>query len=189
MTRLLALLGFVVLAACGASGAETGNSDTSAPAESSTSTVARESGIQPQGFSTITARVTKVNGEICDVCLWLADSADERGRGLMGVTDLGEPDGMAFLFDEAKSGTFFMSQTPTSLPIAWFDVDGSVVGIRDMAPCLDTPRADCPRYSPGSTYQLAVETFEGGLSSLGVGDGSSVHLLTETESPTCQLTT
>jgi len=185
--RALALVSLVALAACsGSSGSseptETGDSFTSIESEAPL-----PSGIEPQGFSTITARVTKANGDVCDVCLWLADSPEERGRGLMGVTALGEPVGMAFLFDGARNGSFFMFRTPTPLSIAWFDVDGSIVGMADMASCLDTPRADCPRYSPDSNYQLAVETFDGGLTNLGVEEGSRVHLLAGTESPTCLL--
>jgi len=180
-TRVLALFGLVAVAACSGAGGSTEPTEvraTSSPVE-----------VEPQGFSTIAARITKANGEVCDVCLWLADSAEERRRGLMGVTDLGEPVGMAFLFDEARSGSFFMFRTPTPLSIAWFDVDGSIVGMTDMAPCLDTPPADCPRYSPGSSYQLAVETFLEGHTNLGIEEGSSVQLLAGTESPACLLAT
>ena len=144
-------------------------------------------GVQPQGFGTVTAMVTKADGEVCEVCLWLADSAEDRGRGLMGVTDLGEPVGMAFLFEEVVSGAFFMFQTPTALSIAWFAGDGSIVGAADMAPCLDTASAGCARYSPSSPYSIAIEAFEGSLSELGIGPGSSVELVAGTESPTCSL--
>jgi len=174
---VLALFGLVAVAACA------GGSGSIEPTEVRGTSTSVE--IEPEGFSTITARITKANGEVCDVCLWLADSAEERRRGLMGVTDLGEPVGMAFLFDEARSGSFFMFRTPTPLSIAWFDVDGSIVGMTDMDPCLDTPSADCQRYSPDSAYQLVVETFEGDLADIGIEQGSSVRLLAGTESPTC----
>ena len=187
--RVLALAGLVAVAACSGSSGSIESTEVRGISTPVASEPSLPSGIEPQGFTTVTARVTKTNGEICDVCLWLADSADERGRGLMGVTDLGEPVGMAFLIDEARSGSFFMFQTPTPLSIAWFDADGSIVGMTDMAPCLDTPSADCARYSPGSIYQLAVETFEGGLVDLGIEDSSSVHLLDGTESSTCLLAT
>ena len=57
------------------------------------------------------------------MCLWLADVADERARGLMGVTDLGEAVGMAFVFEAPGEGAFVMIGTPTPLSIAWFDAD------------------------------------------------------------------
>ena len=140
---------------------------------------------QPDGFTTVQAMITDSDGEVCEVCLWLADDAGERGRGLMGVTDLGEAVGMAFLFEGPTSGSFYMFQTPSPLSIAWFAPDGGHVGESDMDPCLDTPAGDCPLYSPGAQYDLAIEVFEGGLESLGVGPGSSVALIEGSEAERC----
>ena len=143
------------------------------------------SGQQPEGFSSGLARVTEADGEVCEVCVWLAATAEERARGRMGVTDLGGAAGMVFRFDEPIAGSFYMFQTPTPLSIAWFGPSGGVVGEfvgeADMAPCLDTPAGECALYSPGSEYDLALEVFEGGLGALGVGPGSRLELLDGTE--------
>lgn len=144
-------------------------------------------GQQPEGFTTIQALITEPDGEVCEVCLWLADDATERGRGLMGVTDLGDAVGMAFRFDEPISGSFYMFQTPTPLSIAWFASDGSHVGSADMDPCLDTPAGECALYSPGAEYDLAIEVFEGGLEPLGLVSGSSVELIEGSEADGCPL--
>jgi uncharacterized membrane protein (UPF0127 family) len=142
-------------------------------------------GQQPEGFTTIQALITEADGEVCEVCLWLADDGAERGRGLMGVTDLGDAAGMAFLFDEATSGSFYMFQTPSPLSIAWFAPDGDHVGSADMEPCLDTPAGECPLYSPDATYDLAIEVFDGGLEPLGLGSGSRVELIAGSEADRC----
>ena len=144
-------------------------------------------GQEPEGFSTVTARITETGGQTCEVCVWLADSPEERGRGLMGVTDLGGAAGMVFLFDEPVAGSFYMFQTPTPLSIAWFSPTGDHAGSADMAPCLDTPAGECPLYSPGSEYDLALEVFEGGLVDLGVGPGSRLELIEGTETDGCPL--
>ncbi len=144
-------------------------------------------GQQPEGFTTIRALITEPDGEVCEVCLWLADDATERGRGLMGVTDLGDAVGMAFRFDEPVLGSFYMFQTPTPLSIAWFASDGSHVGSADMDPCLDTPAGECALYSPGAEYDLAIEVFEGGLEPLGLVSGSSVELIEGSEADGCPL--
>ena len=168
---------------------------TSAPSivvESSTVTATSadppDGGQQPEGFTTVTARITDADGEECEVCLWLADSAEERGRGLMGVTDLGDAVGMAFVFEQPLLGSFYMFQTPTPLSIAWFDSDGEIVGTAEMDPCLDTPAGACPLYAPDDEYDLAIEAFSGGLEPLGIGDGSHVVLLEGTESEQCLVT-
>jgi uncharacterized membrane protein (UPF0127 family) len=199
MTRWLAVVAIaaVALAACssdsdpaieGRDASSSTSSGTDTPEPSSTDPAADttpEAGRQPEGFTTIQARITEPDGEVCEVCLWLADDPDERGRGLMGVTDLADAVGMAFLFDEPTTGSFYMFQTPTPLSIAWFSPDGSYVGSADMDPCLDTPAGECPLYSPGAEYDLAIEVFEGGLEPLGLVDGSSVELIEGSEAERC----
>lgn len=142
-------------------------------------------GIQPEGVGTVTARITAADGSVCDVCLWLASTPGERNAGLMGVDDLGDPVGMAFVWDEPTAGNFFMFGTPTPLSIAWFDTDGGHLFQTDMDPCLSDDSASCERYGPGVEYQLAVEMFQGELGVVGIGPGSSIELLAGTESPTC----
>lgn len=144
-------------------------------------------GAQPEGFTTVTVRITEPDGEICEVCMWLADDADERGRGLMGVTDLGEPVGMAFVFPQPVEGAFYMFSTPTPLSIAWFAPDGAFVSASEMEPCLSSDSGECPRFRAAGTYQLAVEVFEGGLDELGIEPGSAAVVLADTESAGCAL--
>jgi uncharacterized membrane protein (UPF0127 family) len=195
MRRLaIGAIAMVALAACSSDGDPTvdggGASDSvSTPEPSSTETSTTvptaDAGQQPEGFTTIQALITEPGGEVCEVCLWLADDSTERGRGLMGVTDLGDAVGMAFRFDEPTAGSFYMFQTPTPLSIAWFSPDGSHVGSADMDPCLDTPAGECPLYSPGAEYVLAIEVFEGGLEPLGLVEGSSVELIEGSEASSC----
>ena len=193
LVGVAAALAVAVLAACSSDADPTSSSATTDPTTAvippettpPDSTVAE--GQQPEGFTTIQALITEPDGEVCEVCLWLADDATERGRGLMGVTDLGDAVGMAFRFDEPISGSFYMFQTPTPLSIAWFAPDGSHVGSADMDPCLDTPAGECALYSPGAEYDLAIEVFEGGLEPLGLVSGSSVELIGGSEADGCPL--
>jgi uncharacterized protein len=142
-------------------------------------------GMRPEGFSTIVAEITSIDGEVCTVCLWLADVADERVRGLMGVTDLGEAVGMAFVFDNPGEGAFVMTGTPTPLSIGWFDVDGGFVSALDMEPCLESDSSQCERYRPDGPYVVAIEMLQGELDAIGIGPGSTVELLADTESAEC----
>ena len=144
-------------------------------------------GVRPVGFTTIQARITDAEGEVCEVCLWLADTPDERGRGLMEVTDLGDAVGMAFRFDEPRISTFFMLNTPTPLSIAWFEPSGGFVTATDMEPCIEVPDGGCPLYSPDAPYDLAIEVFDGGLEPLGLGPGSRVELIEGSEADRCPL--
>jgi len=218
--RLIAasgLLALVTLAACSASDGSNSGPDVAATnsavvdstvtttdtvINTDTVTTADEpSGVQPSGFTTVRATITDPDGDECEVCLWLADSSDERGRGLMGVTDLGDAVGMAFVFEAPTNGAFYMFQTPTPLSIAWFGVNGAWVASAEMEPCIDTPANECPLYNPGAAYDLAIEVFAagtdqagtdvagtdvGGLEDLGLIEGSTVVLLDGTEALDCQ---
>jgi uncharacterized membrane protein (UPF0127 family) len=172
---------------------ESGNSTTpsatsddqrSSPPGSGSEPIA-SAGQQPEGFTTVTVRITEPDGEVCEVCMWLADDAAERSRGLMGVTDLGDAVGMAFRFEEPTSRWFYMYQTPSPLSIAWFAPDGTHVGSQDMAPCLAAEPGECPLYSPGAEYDVAIEVFEGGLEHLGLVAGSTVEVIEGSEAERC----
>ncbi len=105
-------------------------------------------------------------------CLLAALRAEQRGRGLMEVTDLQGYSGMAFIYDEDVDGGFYMRNTPTPLSIAWVAADGEVVTIKDMEPCED--RDGCPGYPSEGTYRYAIETFQGDLDDLGITEAATV---------------
>lgn len=152
----------------------------------------RDVDVQPAGFTTAMIEVSKVDGTVCELCMWLADTGDERGQGLKGVTSLGTPAGMAFVWDEPTTGSFFMFQTVTPLSIAWFDVPlaragGALVSTADMEPCVSENSTDCERFSAGGDYVLAIEVFQGDLASIGITAGSTARLLPGTEATNCPL--
>ena len=72
----------------------------------------------------------------------------------MFVTDLGDLDGMLFVFDADLEGGFWMKNTLIPLDIVWFDSDGKWVGAETMPPCEADP---CPTFGPGALYRYAVE--------------------------------
>lgn len=112
-------------------------------------------------------------------CLLLAQTPEQRARGLMEVTDLGGYPGMAFAFPADTDVGFWMRNTPTPLSIAYLDASGAIVSTADMAPCDDVPT--CPTYPAAGPYRWAVEVPQGNLDDLGLtGDArltieSEVH--------------
>jgi uncharacterized protein len=152
MQRLVCLA--IVLTAAAAACTDGGNCDTGRP-----------------------GHVTFSNGDALTV--QIADTPDERARGLMGVTSLPPNEGMAFLFDGPTEETFWMKDTLIPLAIAF--VDGErIVAIREMVPCTGDP---CPTYLPGAPYTYAVETNGGWFQGHGIAEGDRVRSFDE---PTCQ---
>lgn len=131
-------------------------------------------GVRPEGFGRTAAIVTEPDGTECELCLWLADDADQRRRGLMHVTDLGGADGMAFRYGAPHTGNFWMKNTVLPLSIAFFDPSGAYMSEFDMEPCLET---SCPRYRTPPYFVIAVETLQSGLPDLGIGPDSTLELL------------
>jgi uncharacterized membrane protein (UPF0127 family) len=128
--------------------------------------------VVPEGFDLAEVTITTAGGGDQPVEAWIADSTEERARGLMGVTDLDGADGMLFVFDDAAIRRFYMWQTPMPLDIAFFVSEGTFVGSATMEPCLE-PSADvCERYAPKEPFQYALELPAGGLADLGIGPGA-----------------
>ena len=154
-----AAVAVMVLAACG------GPSRTAGTAEGATT---------PDGFERRVATVVDATGTPCDLCLWVADTWELRSRGMMGVTDMGAADAMAFVYDDPTTGRFWMKDTPMPLSIAFFGADGSYLDAFDMEPCVAEDSDDCRRYDTPAGFTVAVEAPRGGLPALGITAGATL---------------
>ncbi|HUG56204.1 MAG TPA: DUF192 domain-containing protein [Candidatus Limnocylindrales bacterium] len=104
----------------------------------------------------------------------IAETPEERGRGLMSRDALDEDAGMVFLFEEPSTAAFHMLNTRIPLSIAFFDEDGTILRILDMVPCPGP--APCPTYDPGITYRAALEVNRGAFERWGVRVGDRIRL-------------
>ena len=95
----------------------------------------------------------------------VADTPSERAQGLKGVVDLGDLDGMLFVWDEPTTTGFTMRDTLMPIDIAFFDDAGTLVSRLEMVPCTD---ASCPAYQAEGRFRYAVETEAGGFDALDV---------------------
>jgi uncharacterized membrane protein (UPF0127 family) len=126
----------------------------------------------PVGFDLDDVTISPTDGGTQSLRVWVADSTDERARGLMDVTDLGEAAGMLFVFDDTAVRRFYMWRTSMPLDIAFFAADGTFIGSATMEPCLE-PSADlCARYAPADPFLVALEVPAGALADLGIGPGA-----------------
>jgi uncharacterized protein len=101
----------------------------------------------------------------------LAESPEERQRGLMGRESLPADAGMLFLYPEDHRGGFWMKDTLIPLSIAFLGGDGAVLAMLDMQPCTADP---CPVYDPGVPYRSALEVNRGAFAGWGVEPGDVV---------------
>ena len=119
--------------------------------------------------------ITTDDGSVVRIDVKVATTTEQRRRGLMEVPDLPEGTGMLFLFEEERSGGFWMWNTLVPLDIAYIAADGTIVDILAMDPCEEDEAAACPTYEPDQAYVAAVEVPQDWFAWQGVSSGDHVR--------------
>ena len=108
--------------------------------------------------------ITIVDGDsVWSLMVAVADDDAERSGGLMGVADLGDLDGMLFLWESPNNSSFWMQDVILPLDIAFFGEDMMLVDRFTMPLCTTD---DCPSYPASGPYNFAVEAHELSFSEL-----------------------
>lgn len=102
--------------------------------------------------------------------LEIADSPEERQRGLMNRKSLGENRGMLFVFPRDEKLSFWMKNTPIPLSIAYIAKDGTIKEIKEMEPHSLRPVEST--YSVRYALEVNRSTFE----RLGIEPGDRIDL-------------
>ena len=93
---------------------------------------------------------------LATVTIEIADTEQERNRGLMWRIGLDDTMGMLFIFEQPRQLTFWMRNTPTSLDIVFVSADNKVINIAPgTQPLSDTV------YSSRGMAQYVVEVPAG----------------------------
>lgn len=104
--------------------------------------------------------------------LWVEVVADDmsRSQGLMFRHELGEDEGMLFVFDEPHEASFWMRNTPLPLSIAFLDEHKVVLNVERMVPYDDRTY----HRSKGLAV-YAVEANQGWFEKRGIGPGTKAQ--------------
>ena len=95
-------------------------------------------------------------------------------RGLMYREDMGEDEGMIFVFDREGIHSFWMMNVNFPLDIVWLDSDYNVVHVeRDVPVCAGDM---CPLYTPLEPAKFVLETRAGFTSLNDIDVGSQMFL-------------
>jgi uncharacterized membrane protein (UPF0127 family) len=100
----------------------------------------------------------------------VADTPEERSRGLMNRESLPEGAGMLFTWPEDSSSGFWMKDTLIPLSVAFIDADGRIIDIQDME-----PRDETLHYSP-QPFRFAVEVNRGWFGEHAIEAGDTMTL-------------
>jgi uncharacterized membrane protein (UPF0127 family) len=105
------------------------------------------------------------------VRMQLAVHDAELARGLMGRRDLGQDEGMLFVFPRGDRRSFYMRNTPTPLDIGYFTSDGVLREIYPMQPFDETSIA-----SRSTAIQFALEMNQGWYARHAMRPGAQLDL-------------
>ncbi|MBB5207553.1 DUF192 domain-containing protein [Chiayiivirga flava] len=89
----------------------------------------------------------------------IADSDEERARGLMFRDTMARDRGMLFLFERQEPQAFWMRNTRIPLDIFYFDAQRRLVSVAAGVPPCTTPR--CPSYPSAGPAQYVLELNAG----------------------------
>ncbi|HYZ46138.1 MAG TPA: DUF192 domain-containing protein [Actinomycetota bacterium] len=104
----------------------------------------------------------------------IAQTPEQRQKGLMERRSLPPDQGMAFIFFERTAGGFWMKNTRIPLSIAFFGREGEILRILDMDPCRKDP---CKVYNPGVSYWGALEVNQGAFDRWGAEEGDVIRIV------------
>ncbi len=100
----------------------------------------------------------------------VAQTAPEKAQGLMFRDNLGQEQGMLFVYEREEILSFWMKNTRIPLSIAFIDQQGRIVDIQDMEPFSLRTRVSA------RPAQYALEVNQGWFKKNGIDVGDSVHL-------------
>ncbi|MFW5717554.1 MAG: DUF192 domain-containing protein [Spirochaetota bacterium] len=100
----------------------------------------------------------------------VVDTPESRARGLMERTELGEREGMLFVFEQSEPRAFWMKNTVLPLSIAYIDENWIIREIHDMKPFSLEP---VPSRAPA---RYALEVNQGAFGRLGIRVGDRITL-------------
>jgi uncharacterized membrane protein (UPF0127 family) len=116
-------------------------------------------------YGNLTVTIDRYN-----ISAFVADTDEKRSKGLSGVENMSENQGMLFVFNYPSKQGFWMKEMKFPLDIIWLDLNNSVIHIeKKLQPC--TSVLFCTVYSPSKDAKYVLETISGftDLHSVNVG--------------------
>ncbi len=124
-------------------------------------------------LSSCSSQAKDLSDKICfsNGCIQIeiAQTQEERMKGLQARRDLGKDRGMLFIFQRSKKHSFWMKDTFIALDIVWIDENKRIVTI--MPNVLPCETEQCPVYTPSKDALYVLEVNSGVTIELGLKEG------------------
>lgn len=106
----------------------------------------------------------------------IADTSEERARGLMFRENLSENSGMLFVYEEEADRSFWMKNTLIPLDIIFLDSDFEVINIEQADPEPNTSDENLRRYRSERPAKYVLEINQNRSEEIGLEKGSEMSL-------------
>jgi uncharacterized membrane protein (UPF0127 family) len=113
----------------------------------------------------------------------LADTVEERARGLMFRPSLEKNRGMLFAFAEPQLWSFWMKNTRIPLDIIWMDQKKRIVHIERRVPICNRTDDGCPQYQPNENAVYVLELAAGSADALKLQRGATLRFRLPSDPP------
>lgn len=89
----------------------------------------------------------KIEIKIADTTLkvWVADTGEERAKGLSGKNSIKEDEGMLFIFDQTGEYGFWMKGMNFPIDIVWIDGERRIIGMEETILPESYPKVFSPK--------------------------------------------
>ncbi len=121
-----------------------------------------------------TAVFTHEGEAVARLSLEVAETPEERSRGLMYRESLEDRRGMVFVYGEEERRSFWMKNTYIPLDMVFVGEDGRVNAVRHASPQPNASVSELRRYTGDAKY--VIETNRGFANETGVGEGTRVEI-------------
>ncbi len=116
----------------------------------------------------------RINGSTLEATV--VYSREAQMRGLMGVTDLKDGNGMIFIYDSPQALSFWMKNTLIPLSIAFVESDGKIAQIYNMDPELEKPDWNLKSYTSVTPVKYAIEVPSGWFARKGINTDTIINI-------------
>lgn len=132
-------------------------------------------------YAVIQSRKTEQTPKVAidghEINVWVARSNQELSKGLGGVSQMNENQGMIFIFTQKDiHPSFWMKDMLIPLDMIWIN-DGKVAQIHKDVPPPQSPTDNLPLYTPDQPIDYVLEVNAGFSDRNGIEAGDSVEFL------------
>lgn len=103
--------------------------------------------------------------------VWVAQSPEQRQKGLMFVEEMNRDSGMVFVYDEEDHRSFWMKNTLIPLDIIFIDEEGFIININEARTELNLEEHELSRHSSNSPAKYVLELNKGVSNELNISEG------------------